>query len=167
MTIDLGQADARLGAAGAAVPKFRDGTVRDAAAFRLRLERFREHVQKTQSALFKRVMAETLRNLNKANPVGNASTWKRPRKGYVGGHSRRNWQVQTSGPRAAELPGVGSAEQAGYSAIARMAVTQRTAWLINPVPYMERLEKGWSKQAQAGWIARILQAVLAKYRRAK
>ena len=165
----MGMPDFRFGArVGAAMPKFGNMTVRDAAAFRFRLEEFKRHVQLRQHKLFQRATAELLTKVVKANPVGNPSFWKKPRKGYVGGHSRRNWQMSRN-PVVAEKPGT-SEQQAmtdGYTAIAGMPVGIRKAYLSNPVPYMERLNKGWSRQAPAGWIDAALQQVIAKYRRAK
>lgn len=170
--IDIGNGDPTLGPAGAGVrePSFINGTVRDAAAFRARIEAFQRHVQEKQLATFKRVMAEALTGLVKANPVGNPTTWKRPRKGYVGGHSRRNWQVSLA-TNVAEIPGTdanGAASMRdGYTAIGAIPLGTKKAFLINPVPYMERLNQGWSKQAPTGWIDAVLARVLAKYVRVK
>lgn len=169
--IDLGQPDPSLGAAGAAVPSGRhSGTVRDAAAFRAKLEEFRKEALAKHDALFKRVMAETLGQLVQANPVGNPTIWKHPRKGYVGGHSRRNWQVTTQAPDTImELPGTsqGQALEAGYASIGAIQSGTKRAYIVNQVPYMERLNQGWSRQAAPGWIDAALARVMAKYTRAK
>lgn len=169
--IDLSRPDPTLGAAGKAVPSGNySGTVRDAAAFRAKLEQFKREAMAKHDALFKRVMAEALTLLVQANPVGNPTIWKHPRKGYVGGHSRRNWQVATNNPEAiVELPGtsVSLSTTAGYAAIGAIPSGTQKAYLVNQVPYMERLNQGWSRQAAPGWIQAALARVMAKYARAK
>jgi hypothetical protein len=169
--IDLGQLDPTLGPAGAAVPAGRhSGTVRDAAAFRAKLEAFRLEALAKHDALLKRVMTEALTLLVDANPVGNTDVWKHPRAGYVGGHSRRNWQVTVQDPQSiVEQPGAskGDALSAGYAAIGAIPSGTQKAYLVNQVPYMERLNQGWSKQAAPGWIQAALAKVMAKFARAK
>lgn len=151
------------------MPPFRDGTVRDSAAFRARLEQWRRHVETKQHNLFKAVIIEAFTKLVYANPVGEPSRWQHPRKGYVGGHSRRNWQVSTV-PQVPEQPGAGDPGQAITAGIAKaqsIPVAVKKAYIVNPVAYMEQLERGWSKQQPAGWIRAILDGVLRKYARVK
>lgn len=146
---------------------FRDGTVRDAAAFRARLERFKQYVELKHHRTLKAILIEVFTELVKANPVGEPSRWKRPRKGYVGGHSSRNWQISIR-PTVSEKPGAGSANQDmtdGIAAAQAIPIAVKKAFIVNPVDYMEQLNRGWSKQAPAGWIDAILNRVLAKYRR--
>ena len=75
--------------------------------------------------------------------------------------------------RVAELPGVDPkpaqgnvATAQGYAAIGALPVGTKRVFLVNPTPYMERLNRGWSRQAPAGWIDNALRLVLNKYRRA-
>lgn len=181
--MDIGASDRRFqGPIGNGIPPFRWGgtTTADASVFRARLEDFERHVQQKHHMLFKRVAAELLTVLVNGNPVGNPSFWKRPRKGYVGGHSRRNWQIKNA-PAAVELPGVdkdqtpprfndasqsmGTAVTDGYAAIGALPLGTKRVFLVNPTPYMERLNRGWSRQAPAGWIDAALRLVLNKYRK--
>ena len=148
--------------------------------FRLRLEQWKRYLRKkvTPRAL-KLALAELLTGLVRLNPVGNPSFWKPRRlkgggtsprlaRGYVGGHSRRNWQVSQA-PLVAELPGADPKEGAaniaaseGYAKINALPQHTRRAFLVNPVPYIERLDRGWSKQAAAGWIDAEFARVIAK-----
>ena len=178
MVYDSSSADARFpGRVGAPLPGFAgaNATVRDAAGLRLKIEDWRRYVRrKAIPHAFRRIIAEALTGLVRRNPVGNPSFWKRPpRKGYVGGHSRRNWQISLS-PLAAELPGEDAREDAanvavaqGYAAIASLPETTRRAWLVNATPYMGRLNRGWSRQAPAGWIDSELARVISKFNRVK
>lgn len=164
--VDIGVPDRRF--SEFTLPPFRGGTTRDAAVFRARLEGYREHIKRAAHKTLQRVLAETLTQLAQENPVGDPTFWKRPRAGYVGGHSRRNWQVKLV-PQAVAKPGVDPAAvmTEGLTEIARLPMGTRKAYLVNPVPYMERLNRGWSRQAPVGWIDAVLQRVLAKYRRVR
>lgn len=165
MTVDLGQPDPSLGPAGAPLPPFGNRTVRDAAQLRAEMERIQLRLEQAAHATFKRATAELLAKLVFANPVGNPDLWKHSRSGYVGGHSRRNWQIVT-------LPGAAQDKVGGppidpYAAAAGIQLQTKRIWIENPVPYMQRLNEGWSSQAPAGWIDDALRAVLAKYEKVK
>lgn len=173
MTYDLSRPDGELGGSiGAALQPFRhrNATVRDAAALRLKLDQWRRYAtEKAGHKALQRGALRLLRRLVLANPVGNPALWKTPRKGYVGGHSRRNWQVARS-PLVPELPGVKPAGQViseGAAKIAAIPPRTRSVFLSNPVPYMLRLNRGWSRQAPPGWIDNALQQTLAEMRRIK
>ena len=114
-----------------------------------------------------------LRNLIAASPVGNPDQWALeslpPPPGYVGGHFRRNWQVVAGlAGEPAELDGVDTTAGAeplarGKATIDAAAVSDRTIVsivILNNVPYANRLAQGWSRQAEAGWIDREIDAAL-------
>lgn len=101
-----------------------------------------------------------LRNLILRSPVGNPDNWQNPNSappGYVGGHFRRNWLVSIGGFNTTEL--AGDAEPAAFT-MARGKNTinvfsrTRAARLViqNNVPYSDRLARGHSLQAEAGWV---------------
>jgi hypothetical protein len=101
-----------------------------------------------------------LRNLIIRSPVGNPDNWQNPDSappGYVGGHFRRNWLVSIGGFNTTELSG---AEEPVAFTIGRgknqINVFKRTraARLViqNNVPYANRLARGHSLQAEAGWV---------------
>jgi hypothetical protein len=86
------------------------------------------------------------------------------------GRARGNWQC-----RIDQRP-TGTTERTGADAATAEAQAQlgafgagHTAWLINNLPYIERLEYGYSKQAPAGMVrknvARIRQIVAQEARR--
>ena len=101
-----------------------------------------------------------LRNLITRSPVGNPDDWQNPDSappGYVGGHFRRNWVVSIGGFNTTEL--AGDAEPIAFT-LARgknqinVATKTRAARLViqNNVPYANRLARGHSLQAAAGWV---------------
>ena len=131
-----------------ALPKKANGTISDANAFRRRLEDFHGEVLKRGKQLQQRVMGEVFAAVVAATPVGNKSRWKRnlgkspdkwQPKNYVGGTARKGWQIKVGGIKSNRGP-VGAIET---------VVPGQFASIVNAVPYMERLNNGWSKQAPA------------------
>lgn len=142
----------------------------DARNFRLEIEQWlAREVPQRAVALQKQIVAETLTAIVQATPVGNPTRWKRKApKGYVGGQARRNWQVTIGTPSRTILAGVdpdGKATE-GYAAIGRIT-SPSAVWIANPLPYMQPLENGWSKQAPTGMVANAVAAVSAKYARVR
>lgn len=154
----------------------------DARTFRLQIEDWiTNEVPKAAAQMQKQIVAETLTAIVQATPVGNATRWKANvaravkglpplPKGYVGGHARKNWQVTLDTPARVELTGTDLSGQgtlnAGYTVIGRITEPTRV-WIANPLPYMQPLEDGWSKQAPQGMVAQAVAAVSAKYARVR
>lgn len=164
----------------------------DARSFRLEIEQFisREVPQKVVDTQ-KRMVAEALTLIVQATPVGNNTRWvsnvkrkaaydrnvrgltkRKPfqylPKGYVGGHARKNWRVSIGSPNYAETPGEDVVGQQTLSlgyAVAGAIREPSTVWISNPLPYMQRLEEGWSKQAPTGMVANAVRLITEKYRR--
>lgn len=102
-----------------------------------------------------------LRNLIFASPVGDPTLWQNPESappGYVGGHFRRNWLVSLGVATETEVEGedVGGAQTAaaGKAVIDGWAQARRRTnlFIVNNVPYANRLADGWSTQAEPGWV---------------
>lgn len=102
-----------------------------------------------------------LSNVVLSTPVGNPTLWKYPESappGYVGGHARRNWQVGLRAPKNDELPGV---DKSGTTAIAKGrsdidSYRKGKIYITNNVPYINRLNNGWSRQAPSGFVERSI-----------
>lgn len=75
--------------------------------------------------------------------------------GYVGGRFRGNWQVTLNDPAADPIATIDPSGQMtlalGSDALKAVQVGI-TIYLVNCLPYAERLENGWSKQAPAGMV---------------
>lgn len=74
-------------------------------------------------------------------------------KGYVGGRFKGNWQVQIGAPATGEISRVdakGATTLADGTAAAGTARAGDVIFITNNVPYAQRLEYGWSKQAPSG-----------------
>ena len=94
------------------------------------------------------------------SPVGDANYWKSPApKGYVGGQFRANWQLGVG-----SLPGgsivqpdpSGSTVRARIEAAIPEDAAGRVFYLANNLPYAQRLEDGWSRQAPLGMVSLAL-----------
>ena len=93
----------------------------------------------------------------KKSPVGNDEKWQRPApKGYVGGQFRGAWQVSLG-------EGLFSGEA---SSVLVGLQPYQSVYVVNGLPYAERLENGWSQQAPLGMVALTvaeLQSVILNY----
>lgn len=141
----------------------------------------REEVPAKAADIQRRITAELLTLIVQATPVGNHTKWKAnvdratrglaplPR-GYVGGHARKNWQVTIGRPSTTVRQGTDTAgtqaTSAGYNVIATLKAPG-VVYISNPLPYMARLENGWSKQAPRGMVRQSVAAVAGKYARTR
>lgn len=111
---------------------------------------------------------DALRSLVLKSPVGFPKSWKRPApKGYVGGQFRGAWQLTIgypgSGITGKSAPGKAGSKSAAANAAREAAETLETlqpyfpVFITNGLPYAERLENGWSKQAPLGMVALTVQ----------
>jgi hypothetical protein len=91
------------------------------------------------------------------SPVGDASYWIHPApKSYAGGRFRGNWQVSIGSPANSILDVTdkdGSSTLAAGAAVIAVAKAGDIHYLINNLPYAQRIEKGWSRQAPIGLVA--------------
>lgn len=97
--------------------------------------------------LFKRIIFST--------PVGNPTLWKSEAPpGYTGGSARNNWFLSFKTPSDRD-DRAASGRQATES-IKQLRLIERSKSMVyiltNNLPYIERLEKGWSQQAPAGML---------------
>jgi hypothetical protein len=119
----------------------------------------REALQKISMDLFKSVIL--------MSPVGNPDLWKHPVRGYVGGRFKGNWQAGINSAPSGVLEdedATGKKDESGPT-IGKMIGTINgkvgegdTVYLVNNLPYAQRLEEGWStKQAPNGMVALSIQ----------
>lgn len=125
----------------------------------------------TEDAVVKatrKMAADAFEGVIKKSPVGNDQNWKRPApKGYVGGQFRGAWQLSVGAPgigiTGKSRPGKTGSDSAARAAVAEargeLAKLQpyQSVYIVNGLPYAERLENGWSKQAPLGIVALTVQ----------
>lgn len=116
-------------------------------------------------------------------PVGNPDLWlhkdsdgtyvdyifARGEPDYVGGRARGNWQITLGTPAVGEIDRVdpeGTETTDEVEEVVAASNPDGVMYLTNNLPYIERLENGWSSQAPAGMvrknIARIDQILKEK-----
>lgn len=126
------------------------------STFALDLAKFAEKAKERADEAVGAVVVGIAAELDRRSPVGDAIYWKHPApKGYVGGHFRANWQLAIGSMPNGEVPGV---DPTGASAQARImaAIPDEASGLVyyiaNNVPYAQRIEYGWSRQAPEGLV---------------
>lgn len=93
----------------------------------------------------------------KRTPVGNPSLWKgNAPPGYVGGTARANWIPSVGQPETSEINSVDDPTPK-VQAI-KEKIPGNVFYLTNNVPYIERLEYGWSTQAPQGMVRTTIRA---------
>lgn len=81
------------------------------------------------------------------------------------GRARANWQVEVGGPATTEVAatdksGQGAIQQ-GKNAIAGYVGGRGAIFITNNLPYIERLNDGWSAQAPAGFVEQAVEVGIA------
>lgn len=105
-----------------------------------------------------------------ATPVGNPDLWQSPAPpGYTGGRARGSWLSSVDFPMLEE-PGTidpdGEATKDRAKAdIDGLIEFGSKSYLASAVPYMQRLNEGWSTQEPADFIDRAIDTVRAQFDR--
>ena len=140
----------------------------DFREFDRKLPLIKRKIPETVRAVQQKVAIDVLSGMVLGSPVGNPSLWKFPAPpGYVGGQFRFNWQVTERVP--ANGPIVGT-DEAGNATIAKgLGVIggigfYTTVWVVNALPYANRLRFGWSTQAPPRWPDAVVARVTARIR---
>lgn len=97
------------------------------------------------------------------SPVGDPTNWKNPApKGYVGGRFRGNWQHGFNLRPGGVLDTIDPSGEATKDKIEQRVMATQGAggihFFVNNLPYANRLEYGWSKQAPAGMVGLTAQS---------
>lgn len=127
--------------------------------FSLDLEAFDKKTFQRANMLVRDVVIAVDASLVEKSPVGNPDLWAEsslpPPKGYVGGRFRANWQLGVNINPDGELytPIVGPFPDKNPIDVPDQAATN-IFYLVNNLPYANRLEDGWStKQAPFGMVS--------------
>jgi len=105
----------------------------------------------------RRVVLDIGKNVIERTPVGDPSYWKSPPPpGYTGGHARANWQHSEGMLASKEFDVIDKTGEVSKGRIAATLPKQaagKVHYISNSVPYIQRLEDGWSRQAPNGMVA--------------
>lgn len=119
--------------------------------FELQIAKWCDDTEKVLDDVIYFGMIEVCKRLISRTPIGMPDTWKhRAPPGYVPGTARAGWHTSTGAPlvRLPERP-----DAAGRATLAAMVAdlprqpSGKVMFISNNVPYIEELERGWSKQS--------------------
>jgi hypothetical protein len=135
----------------------------NARSFQFQLDKFMSDlVPEAVVQVHAEITLSLLALLIKKSPVGFPPNWKNPApKGYVGGQFRSFWQANISGS-ATVAPKTNDARKYGEDPSSRQIEAANSelgklapfsvSYIVNGLPYGDRLNSGWSRQAPAGFI---------------
>lgn len=122
--------------------------------FALDLAKFAEKAGQRADELVGGIVVRIAKAVDERSPVGDAVYWKsKPPKGYVGGRFRANWQLGIGVLPQGTLNRV---DPTGAATVGRIIAaipdqaSGRVYYLANNLPYAQRIEHGWSRQAPTG-----------------
>lgn len=134
--------------------------------FLVDIEAMAEKIDEDVTRFAKRVILAIDTAVVYATPVGNPDLWKSEAPpGYVGGRARANWLPSLNVPITEQKDTIDKTGavtiQLAVSELSRFKLGD-TFWISNNVPYIERLDQGWSTQAPAGFVVKAAQAGVAE-----
>jgi hypothetical protein len=108
------------------------------------------------NAVVRKIVFDVSTGLVMKTPVGDPEYWKSPPPpGYVGGRARGNWQYALETPVINET---GVIDKSGGETISTIVgkvpddAAHHIHYITNTLPYIKRLEDGWSRQAPHGMV---------------
>jgi len=117
--------------------------------------------------LHAKIHLQVVNGVVRRTPVGNPSLWESPPPpGYTGGRARGNWQSSIFVPKTNELPiedASGQSSIADGENVARRIQAGDVSYITNNVPYIIRLNQGWSTQAPAAFVDASINEVVAQF----
>jgi len=123
-------------------------------SFALDIRKFVEKAKDRADIAVKGTVIGVAAKVDERSPVGDAKYWKHPPpKGYVGGRFRGNWQLGVGSMPGGVLNRVdptGSKVMAEIGAAIPADAAGKVYYLANNLPYAQRIENGWSRQAPTG-----------------
>jgi len=119
--------------------------------FKLDLKKFGEQSEETFEKVFRKIALDIDSSVILGTPVDT-------------GRARGNWFTTIGNPSSAVDAGGSAGKAMGQlnAAVAQLKLGD-TIWMANNLPYINRLENGWSKQAPAGMVAINVARFKSKY----
>lgn len=125
-------------------------------SFSLDLSAFTKKAGANADLVVKRVVAGMAESVIEMSPVGDKDYWKSPApKGYLGGRFRGNWDYGFNAPPKEQFEvtdKTGAISTGRILAGLNVAPVAGIHYIANNLPYAERLENGWSRQAPVGMV---------------
>lgn len=107
-------------------------------SFKADLEKFGKLTEEKANELFRKIALDLFTSIIMTTPVDT-------------GRARGNWFTTIGSPSGAVSERLGAGASTGEAQrVVKGAEIGETIWLANNLPYINRLENGWSKQAPPG-----------------
>jgi hypothetical protein len=123
------------------------------SVFKMQLDAAIAKAKDRANQCVRKIVLDVGTRLVERSPVGDATYWKHPApKGYVGGRFRGSWDYGVG----TEPSGADTIDASGETSIGRITdgmpeqALGQVHYIINALPYAERIENGWSRQAPQG-----------------
>ncbi len=143
-------------------------TAKDAKEFSVNLDKWAKKFDTTTEQLITAIALRAFENIVRRTPVGDPELWQAPApKGYVGGTARNSWFMSVGQRDTSERkvrPDTGGGE--AFASLSNISSRDPKAviWFNNNLPYIRRLEYGWSGQAPEGMVRITLAEIQAFYK---
>ncbi len=126
-------------------------------SFSLGITKFVNKAKGITDRVVRKVVIDLGTKVIQRNPIGNPDSWQPqslpPPKGYVGGRSRANWQYGFNVMPSGIIESTDGIRAIGtITANVSASPTGGIHWIANSLPYISRLEDGWSRQAPVGMV---------------
>ncbi len=124
--------------------------------FSIDLAKFAEKAKGNMETVVRVSVIEIGNKIIDRSPVGDATAWKNPPPaGYVGGRFRGNWQYGFNSAPSGDFDTIDKSGDVSRQRI-QVGITSNPVvgihYLTNNLPYAQRLEDGYSKQAPSGMV---------------
>jgi hypothetical protein len=124
--------------------------------FALDLKKFADKTDARVNALVRKIVIDVGTSVVLKSPVGDANYWKSPAPpGYVGGRFRGNWQYGLGAINPVTSEAIDPSGATTISSIVGKVddtPAGQVHYITNSLPYADRLENGWSRQAPNGMV---------------
>lgn len=124
--------------------------------FALDLRAFADKTGKRVNRVINKIIIDLGTSLVLKSPVGDAKYWTTaPPPGYVGGRFRANWQYNVGVIDRTTTEKVDPSGQTSINSIVGNVSKKSSGYIryiTNSLPYGDRLENGWSRQAPNGMV---------------
>jgi len=126
-------------------------------SFSVQLQEFIEKTKVSGDLVVRGTLFRLDDKLVDRSPVGDADRWKHPAPpGYSGGRFKGAWMVSADSPATGETGRIdkdGDATKEANKGVIAQAKAGGLHYIVNNVPYAQRIEEGWSSIAPIGVVA--------------
>jgi hypothetical protein len=110
-------------------------------------------VEKSLEKAVRIVGLQAYSNITMSTPVGNPDLWQSPAPvGYVGGRARANWNIDINVVDMTVTESTADPDASKALGVTAKYKLNDTIYISNNLPYIDRLNDGWSSQAPTNFV---------------